>query len=61
MVLRLPAAGGKVVGSNPIAVMWDCSTLTGSCPELSVLWTHGKIGTKQTNFLHVFEDDALYN
>ena len=34
----LQTAGWKVVGSNPIRVMWDFSALTGSYPELGVLW-----------------------
>ena len=30
--------GRKVVSSNPTRVMWDFSLLTGSFPELGVLW-----------------------
>ena len=30
--------GRKVLGSNPIRVMWDFSALVASYPELGVLW-----------------------
>ena len=34
----LQAVGWKVLGLNPVGVMWDFSALTGSYPELGVLW-----------------------
>ena len=34
----LQAVGWKVLGLNPVRVMWDFSALTGTYPELGVLW-----------------------
>ena len=55
--------GRKVWGSNPIRVMWDFSGLTGSYPELGVLWAQWE-GWNHTAELHplhgcVFEGLAL--
>ena len=55
--------GRKVVGSNPIRVMWDFSVLAGSYPELGVLWAQweGWDHTAELHPLHgcVFEGVAL--
>ena len=49
--LVLQTAGWKVVGSNPSRVIWDFSALTGSYPELGVLWVQWE-GWDHTAELH---------
>ena len=56
-------ASRKVLGSNPIKLMWDFSALGGSYPELGVLWAQWE-GWNHAAELHplngyVFEGVAL--
>ena len=57
-------AGRKVLGSNPIRLMWpDYSALAGSYPDLGVLWAQreGRNHTAELHSLHgcVFKSVAL--
>ena len=49
--LVLRTAGQKVLGSNPIRVMWDFSALTSSYPEPGVPWAQQE-GWDHTAELH---------